>query len=489
MSLGTWIQAEDQPQWGQRYTRNMVSDEEGLPDTFDPASGKNIKWSTSLGTESYSSPVIASGRVIIGANNGIPRDPRHQGVRGTLLCLDEETGRLCWQLVVPKFEDDFYLDWPRSGICSPATVEGDRVYVVTNRAEVVCLDLKGQEDGNDGPFKDEGRLMALKGQAPFEVTDIDADVLWLFDMPTEIGMHHHDASHSSILIHSQNLYLNTGNGIDKYHRRIPAPDAPSLIVLDKTTGRLVAQDGERIGPRIFHCTWSTPALGVVGGNPLIFYGGGDGVCYAFRALEPSPVLGSVKKLDRVWRFDCDPTAPKENVHRYYRNRRESPSNIKGTPVFHDNRLYVAVGGDIWWGKTQAWLKCIDVTQTGDITETGLVWSYELGRHCICTPSIRDGLVFIGDCGKTLHCVDSDTGKPHWTHEMKGAIWGSTLVADGKVYVGTMRGEFFILAADKKKRVIASIQLENRTSSTPVAANGVLYVATLDKLYAVQQDAE
>ncbi len=489
ISLSNLSEAEDQPQWGQRYTRNMVSDEKGLPDAFDPASGENIKWSASVGTESYSSPVIANGRVIIGGNNGIPRDPRHQGVRGTLLCLDAETGQLCWQLVIPKLKGDYYLDWPGSGICSPATVEGDRVYVVTNRAEVVCLDLNGQADGNDGPFKDEGRLMAPSGQAPFEVTDIDADVIWHFDMLKEIGMHHHDSSHSAILIHGQNLYLNTGNGIDRRHQRIPSPDAPSLIVLDKTTGRLVAKDDERIGPRIFHCTWSTPALGVVDGNPLILFGGGDGVCYAFHALEPSPETGPVRLLERVWRFDCDPTAPKENVHSYYRNRRVSPSNIKGSPVFHNNRMYVAVGGDIWWGKNQAWLKCIDTTQTGDVTETGLVWSYELGRHCMCTPSVHDGLVFIGDCARTLHCIDADTGKAHWTHEAKGDIWGSTLVADGKVYVGTMRGEFLIFAADKEKRLIADIELEARTSSTPTAADGVLYVATLDTLYAVHQDTE
>ena len=121
--------------------------------------------------------------------------------------------------------------------------------------------------------------MALSGQAPLEVTEIDADILWLFDMKAEVGMHHHDSAHSSILIHGEHLYLNTGNGVDRRHERIPSPDAPSLIVLDKTTGKLVGQDGERIGPRIFHCTWSTPASGMVNGERLILYGGGEGVWF------------------------------------------------------------------------------------------------------------------------------------------------------------------------------------------------------------------
>ena len=86
--------------------------------------------------------------------------------------------------------------------------------------------------------------------------------------------------------------------------------------------------------------------------------------YAFEPLQAAPPEGTVETLKRVWRFDPDPSAPKENVSQYLRNREVSPSNIKSMPVFHDNRLYVTHGGDIWWGKNQAWLKCIDATKTG-----------------------------------------------------------------------------------------------------------------------------
>ena len=479
--------AADWPQWGQRHSRNMVSNETGLPATFDPATGTNIKWSVSLGDEAYGSPVISGGRVLVGSNNTEPRDPRHQGDRGVLLCLDEADGSLCWQLVVPRIdEDDIYKDWPGISLCSPPTVEGDRVYTVTNRFEVVCLDLDGQADGNDGPYRDEGRHMVPSGESPMEVTEIDADIIWLFDMRSEVGMYPHDSAHSSILLDGPYLYLNTCNAVDNTHRKIRRPDAPSLIVLDKATGRLVAQDGEHIGPKIFHSTWSSPALGEINGQRQIFFGGGDGVCYAFEALRPSTAVEPVQTLKRVWRFDCDPTAPKENVHQYSGNRRESPSNIKSMPVFYKNRVYVTVGGDIWWGKNEAWLKCIDATQTGDVTDSGEIWSYPLEHHCCSTPSISNGLVFVADCGKTLHCVDAETGQQYWTHKLRGEIWGSTLVADGKVYVGSRRGDFWILAAEKEKRVLASVELSASTCSTPIAANGVLYVTTQERLYAVEQ---
>ncbi len=129
----------------------MVSDETGLPDSFDPQTGRNVKWSVPLGTQSYGTPVVAGGKVLIGTNNGNPRDPRHQGDRGVLLCLNEADGSLAWQLVVPKLEGDIYLDWPESGICSPPTVEGDRVYLVTNRAEVVSLDLTASPTATRAP--------------------------------------------------------------------------------------------------------------------------------------------------------------------------------------------------------------------------------------------------------------------------------------------------------------------------------------------------
>ena len=71
----TVLHAADQPQWGEKDTRNMVSDERGLPDTFDLATKKNVAWIAPLGTQTHSTPTVAGGRVFIGTNNEAPRDP------------------------------------------------------------------------------------------------------------------------------------------------------------------------------------------------------------------------------------------------------------------------------------------------------------------------------------------------------------------------------------------------------------------------------
>jgi hypothetical protein len=158
--------------------------------------------------------------------------------------------------VVPKREEDPFFDWPKTGWSSPPSVEGNRLYVVDNRGEVLCLDVAGMANGNDGPFLDEGAHMtapptvapnpvigaSIQPRLTWPSTDaatklepgpLDADIIWIFDMVKDAGIWPHDGAHSSVLIDGDFLYLNTGTGVDNTHRTIRTPDAPSLIVLEK----------------------------------------------------------------------------------------------------------------------------------------------------------------------------------------------------------------------------------------------------------------
>ncbi len=511
VTLASILHAADQPEWGRAWSRNMISSERNLPRDFDVKSGKHIKWVAKLGNETHSTPIVAHGRVYIGTNNHDPRDPRHIGDRGVLMCFDEKTGKFLWQLVVPKREEDKYHDWPNTGWSSPVTVENDRVYTVTSRGEVVCLDAKGMANGNDGPFRDEV-AHAIPKAGPAEAADeakiaamhqvmrepgpLDADIIWIFDLTSGAGIWSHDGAHSSVLIYGDHLYLNSGTGVDNTHRKIRTPNAPSLVVFDKHTGEYLARDDEHIAPNIFHCTWSAPSLGVVNGQPVIFFCGGNGIVYGFEPLATNASsIGSasftspgekktIAKLKKVFEFDFDPAAPKTEVHRFTQNRRESPSNIFGMPVFLDGKLYVAGGGDIFWGKNEAWLKCIDVKALGGGLRTNALWTYSLEKHVMSTPAIYNGLVFISDCGRKMHCVEAATGKPFWTDDIKGDAWASPYVADGKVYLGTRSGNFYVWAAAKEKQLLTELDLKSPISGTVTAANGVLYLATMQNLYAI-----
>ena len=153
-----------------------------------------MRWTARLGNASYGTPVVAGGRVLVGTNNDQPRDGRLQGDRGVLMCFDEKTGCFLWQLCLPKNTKIKWSDWHYIGITSPPTVEGDRAYLVSNRGEVLCLDVHGQAGGNRGPFTAEGRLMADEGQPPLEPGPAAADILWLYDLPARLSVTPHNGA-------------------------------------------------------------------------------------------------------------------------------------------------------------------------------------------------------------------------------------------------------------------------------------------------------
>ena len=509
--LGAWslelsASAADWPQWGGRNVRDMYSPQRGLPDSFGkidfkPGSDeistngvKNLKWIAKLGSQSYGNVTVAGGKVFIGTNNEPPRDPKHPGDRSILLCFDEKTGEFLWQLVVPKLASGKVNDWESLGLLSSPTVEGDRVYLVTSRCEVICLDVNGMANGNDGPFKDEAKycvkeVILDRGKPtehkapPVEPGPHDADIIWVYDMYNDLGVFPHNASNCSVLIVDDILYTCTSNGQDWTHSNIPAPNAPSFIALDKKTGKFLAEDEAHIGPHIFHGQWGSATLAEVNGKKLIVFGGGDGFCYAFDAKPENP--GDDGKLKIVWKFDCNPPERKVNdaAHKY--PAAEGPSEVNATPVFYKNRIYVAVGQDPEHGEGVGILTCIDATKTGDITKTGKIWEYRGIHRSISTVSIdpENGLLFVGDFSGFVHCLDAETGKVYWTHDMKAHMWGSTMVADGKVYVGDEDGDFDVLAASKEKKVISETNLGSAIYGTPVVANGAIYVQSNTHLFA------
>jgi outer membrane protein assembly factor BamB len=146
-------------------------------------------------------------------------------------------------------------------------------------------------------------------------------------------------------------------------------------------------------------------------------------------------------------------------------------------------VYVNIGQDPAHGTGAGHLVCIDPRGSGDITKSGLVWSCRQIDRSISTVAIADGLLFTAAIAGTVHCVDAHTGERHWTYDARSPIWGSPLAADGKVYIGTTAGELLILAASRQMRLIHRAGLGGKLYATPVAANGVLYVATSSHLLA------
>lgn len=506
------VEAGDWPQWGgPDLGRNTVSTEKGIA-TFFETKGEtleNVRWMVPLGTYIYGNPTVAGGKVFVGTDDDLLRDdPRFQRARGGMIwCLDEATGRVLWRLVVPKrgperLPEGAHYGQQHLGTCSSVAVVGKRGYVMTSAAEILCLDVNGQADGNDGPFTEEARYMAAAARQPFQLGPQDADIIWKFDLVDELDICPHDVASCSPLVDGRFLYVETSNGVDKPHERCLRPDAPSFIALDAETGRLLATDTERMGHRMWHCLWSPPSLGVVNGKKLVFFGGADGVCYAYEALTSVP--DKPIHFKKVWQYDCvpphyrDPLGDGKPFDYYIGDKRKKystnkndgtfvgPSEIIATPVFHEGRVYVAIGQDPMHGRGRGMLHCIDAGKTGDITQSGCIWRYDGIERTIANVAVADGLVYAVDLAGRVHCLDARTGKPHWVYETNAETWASPLVVDGKVFIKNNK-RLVVFAVGTQPKVLAEIPIGS--PSSPIAANRTLFVCSNRALYAVEQGAQ
>ncbi len=546
--------AADWPQWGGSPARNNVSPSKGLPvewdvGKFDSATGrwldqgtKNVRWAVPLGKNGFGSPVVAGDKVFCTSNNEaayLKRFPAETDL-GCLLCFDRAAGRFLWQHSAPKLRSrDF--DYGKIGMCSCPLVEGNKLWVVTNRSEVVCL-------GADAGTAQEPR------------------VVWTFDMIGQLGTTPRYMSNCSVTSGGELLFVCTSHGRNVTTQRLMAPEAPSFIALDKQTGKLVWADNSP-GSNILDGQWSSPAYGVLGGVPQVIFGGGDGWLYSFAAAPAanpqSPIPNPPSPAPRptlLWRFDCN---PKESV--WEDSGAGGRNMIVSTPVICDGRVYIATGRDPESaGDSQGDLWCIDPTRRGDTSaefvvdgnnkpvvppeqatkpllcavnkaagqkaipnpNSAAVWHYrgraagQSGPHpnplpkgeataagplpkasgtaagtakfedvmhrSIAMPAIHDGLLVIGDLAGLVHCLDVKTGQTLWTHDCMSGLWGSPLVAEGRLYIATQNGDVLVFALARDKKLLATNSMGSGVHGTPVAAGNTLYIATATYLFAIGQ---
>ncbi len=518
----------DWNQWGGSPSRNNAPETGPLPTDwepgqFDSATGawkpetsRNIAWVAALGSQSYGNPVVAGGKAYVGTNNGkgwLTRYPSSVDL-GCLLAFNTNDGGFLWQDSSEKLPTGRVHDWPLQGICCSPLVEGDRLWYVTSRGEVKCLDTEGFRDGeNDGPFQGE----KIQGSD-------ESDTVWVLDMMKELGVSQHNMCSCSVTAVGDLLFVNTSNGVDEGHINLPNSSAPSFLCLDKRDGKVLWADGSP-GANVLHGQWSSPAYAEIDGVPQVIFGGGDGWLYSFDAR------GEKGKSKLLWQFDCNPKESK-----YVLGGRADRNHIIGTPVIHDSLVYIAVGEDPEHGEGVGHLWCIDPTKRGDtspevavslkdpsaplphrrnqavIKEQGevarpnpnsaAVWHYpgadtngngkldfDETMHRTCgTVTIKDGLLFVADFSGLVHCIDLQSGKPHWTHDMLAASWGSPLVGDGKVYVGDEDGDISIFDLSADKNLIAEVNMGNSVYSTPIVAGDTLYIANKSHLFAIREGA-
>ena len=516
------VKPGDWPQWGGWSHKNNTPAGENIPSDWNVKTGENILWSAPLGSQTYGNTVVANGRVFVGTNNHhgyLPRYPKSVDL-GALVCFDEANGEFLWQHSSPKLSTGRVHDWPDQGICCSPFVDGDRMWFVTSRGEVRCLDTEGFRDGvNDSPYTGED-----------VEAENEADVIWVYNMMDKLGVSQHNMCSCSVACIGDVLLVNTSNGLDESHINLPSPNAPSFFAMNRDTGEVLWTD-KSPGTNILHGQWSSPTYAEVNGQMQVYFAGGDGWLYAF---DPAGDGNGNAKL--LWKFDAN---PKESLWMLGGNG--TRNNIIATPVFYDGYVYVAVGQDPEHLEGEGHLWCIDPTKktdgsdvsptialdkdgnqlphrrlqaviasNGDMEkpnpDSAVVWHYtgedssgngkidweEEMHRSIGTVTIKDDILYVTDFSGLLHCLNAKTGKPYWTYDLFAQSWGSPLLVDGKVYVGDEDGDVAIFEHDPSGGTgepINEINMNNSVYSTPIVANGVLYISNKSTLFAIKEGAQ
>ncbi len=456
--------------FGGTPARNMVNTiDKGITLPFSPE--KDLKWKATLGSRAYGGPTISRGQIYVGTNNDNPRNPRDVAKpapgeatgpaldKGILMCFGEKKGDFLWQSVSNKLESGQVNDWPHEGVCSMAATEDDRVYFTTNRCELVCVDMHGMANGNQGFDKETF------------ATKTDADVIWRLDMMKDLKVFPHNMTAASPLIVGDLIFVVTANGVDENHINIPFPEAPSFIAVEKKTGKVKWQSNLP-GKNIMHGQWANPAYGVIKGKGQVIFPGGDGWLYSFE-----PDTGKL-----IWKFDANPKDSKYDL-----GGKGTKSDFIGTPVIYNDKVYIGTGQDPEHFEGIGHFWCIDPTKEGDVSpdlvvekkednvktkanpNSAVVWhyggnekrpfarrEYVFGRT-MSTACIVDDIIYIAELAGYLHCIDAKTGKKYWQFDLKSGIWGSAYFVDGKVMIGNEEGDLFVFKHDPKPEVLDEVE--------------------------------
>ncbi len=495
--------AADWPQWNGGPTRNAVSPEKNPPTDFQlpiTEDGKVVKaargiaWTAELGSQTVIPPVVAGGLVWVCTNARAPDDPKLKDKDwdgGVLMCLRESDGKLLWRQRTPRLGTSYTEDFPHAALGSVPLVEGDRLWFTNNRCEVVCLDIAPLKTG--------------KGE-PREV--------WKLDLRKQLGVFQHlplmaRGFAASVAADKERLFVVTHNGVDENHVKVPSPDAPSLVCLDKASGKVLWKDSSP-GTGILHCQVSSPLVCEVGGRAQVIVGQGDGWLRSFDPPTGKP----------LWKFDLNPKdAEYEIAGGGTRNY------VMATPMLYDGRVYLPTGQDPEHAGGVAHLYCIDPTKAGDVSReldagpkkgkpnpnSAVVWytpsqvpadapRIEVGKkkrdllrdrrdfyfgRTIAGTTAHDGLLYTAELDGYVYCFDAKTGKLHWVEDTKSLVRGQPLWADGKLFVGTDDGNVFIFAHGKEKKLLAKVESDELLYPGLVFANGTLYVTGQSRLYAVR----
>lgn len=139
------------------------------------------------------------------------------------------------------------------------------------------------------------------------------------------------------------------------------------------------------------------------------------------------------------------------------------------------------------GKKYAELFAVDPDGSGDIGNTHIRWRMRAPILQLSTPVFIDGCLYTIDSRAVFYCLDGKTGRVNWSTKLKGKFHSSPIWANGLIYISSTNGETFVYRAGQELQLVAKNRLSGEIWATPAFAGGVILMRTSEFLYKIVQD--
>ncbi len=347
-----------------------------------------------------------------------------------LIAMDADTGAVVWERRVNDFHSDVRYD--RAAWASPAVDPATgNIYMFSGAAELLA-------------FAPDGR------------------VLWNRSLPEEYGaITTHGGRTTSPIIEGDKVILNTL--IQNWGPDLGRP-GNRYFAFDKRTGQTIWVSSPQA--RHYDTNYSTPIVVDVNGARLMIVGGTDGVFHALQVNTGKP----------VWSLEVSKRA------------------ILNSVLFRDNTVYLTHGQENIDTTAMGMIAAIDATGSGQLARTAMKWATYGFLPGSASPVMDAERLYTVDDGAILGAFDLKSGKEVWTKRLGITSKASPVLADGKIYVGTEGGKFYILrpsatgAETLDEDLIGSATNPEPIVASPAIANGRVYVTTMSPIEAVPGSA-
>ena len=230
------------------------------------------------------------------------------------------------------------------------------------------------------------------------------------------------------------------------------PGEPTeIIALDKHTGKTVWKTPEVGKNHKLYGSWSTPVI----------YRAGDRDEFALS------MPGELKGYDplsgkELWR--CSGLGPSN-----YPDTAVGQNVLFGISGFRKSMMAVRMGG------------------RGDITKTHRLWHVPDTQQRVGSGVVHNAHLYVSNATGIAECIDVKTGETVWRQRLGGNLWGSMLLADGKLYVSNLEGQTFIVAASPRFELLGTNSLDETLYAALAVSDGELFIRTYKHLYCIKQE--